>query len=109
MTQLGFGAIGVDPTHWHVVQGFTASENPDEVRLSDHRTQEKARDQLSYDVIEVGYAEDVDPTSSTEDRADFDVSSVTGFSLGWIRVADCDDWSCYLGCEKRAWEPWYYD
>ena len=94
VAQLGFGDIGVDPGHYHVVWGFDPDD--EEVGVGAYQRKDDAQSALNYWIGEVHWQEGRVPESRGEDRADYHVEddSADGYKLGWIRVAECSDWKC---------------
>ena len=94
VTQLGFGDIGVDPGHYHVVWGVEPDE--EEVGVGAYQTVEDARSTMDYWIGEVHWQEGREPESRSDDRVEYHVEddSPDGYKLGWIRVAECSNWKC---------------
>ena len=114
--QLGFADVGVNPTHWHVVQGFRDDDRFEEglspyrsleTLCSNHLTQEQAISQLQAWISETEYFEGrvpVTPVAVDGDRADYDQGTEEDCAEYWLRVVRCESFACYKGCsEDGVW------
>ena len=115
-TQLGFTDVGVDPDHWHVLQGhrddfrFEEGLSPYrelELICASYLDLEDARFQLQAWIGETEYEEGRIPVRLEADRADYDQGTEGGDCAEyWLRIARCDSWGCYKGChtEDGVWQ-----
>ena len=94
LAQMGFADIGVDPKHYHTVWGIDPDE--EEMGLGAFVTREDARVGMGHWIREVWWHEELEPTSWSDDRADYRVEDdgEDGYKIGWIRVVECAEWKC---------------
>lgn len=91
-TQLAFDDLGVNPAHWHIVQG--QGRKVDAI-CSNHIEEPKAQDQLSAWIAELEYHEGLEASALTADRADFAHGTDPDTEAWWLQIVPCDDWGCY--------------
>ena len=97
-TQLGFADVGVDPLHFHTVQGFAHAPDHETI-LSGHLTREAARSMLldhRHEVLsyEDQYGSEVNETSVTPDRIEYGETPDEDFQIGWLAIVECSRWDC---------------
>ena len=107
--QLGLADVGVDPTHWHILQGFKDVPDPlNEILVNSHTSLDDARSMLLHYRHEVlgyehSYGVEVVEKSVTDDRIDYADFNNEDFQLGWLRIEKCDRWDCReLALEEHA-------
>ena len=108
--QLGFADIGVDPAHWHVVQGFRDEERYEaglapyavyETLLSNHLSQEDAQRQMRDWAAETEYTEGLVASAVADDRIDYYHGIDDDSAEWWISVIHCDDFGCFKSCHDE--------